>query len=205
MLQRTLGASKEIIMKKIFTVVALALTTLTVSAQENSKFTVKAGVGLSSVVGSDSDTKKTFAYKVGVSYDWGLSGNFFIIPGVEFATKGFKSDAIDGNIRMSYLQIPIFAAYKFSISDNMKLAIKAGPYVSYGLFGSDIEWYDGGKTNVFDSDGGFARFDTGVIAGISLDFDKFMIGAEYSRGLKKLDSDYSNFNQAFGLVFGYKF
>ncbi len=192
-------------MKRIFAVVALALMILTVSAQEDSKITVKAGVGLSSVVGSDADTKTTFAYKVGASYDLGLSENFFIIPGVEFATKGFKSDAVDGNISMSYLQIPIFAAYKFPISDNMKLAIKAGPYVGYGLFGSDIEWYGGGKTNIFDSDGGCDRFDAGVIAGVSLDFDQFMIGAEYSRGLKKLDSDFSQFNQAFGVVFGYKF
>ncbi|MDE6011551.1 MAG: porin family protein, partial [Prevotella sp.] len=185
--------------------VALALTTLTLSAQEDSKITVKAGVGLSSVVGSDADTKTTFAYKIGASYDLGLSENFSIIPSIEFTTKGFKSDIIDGNISMSYLQIPIFAAYKVPISDNMKLAIKAGPYIGYGLFGSDIEWYSGGKTNVFDSDGGYDRLDVGAIAGISLDFDRYMIGLEYSRGLKKLDSDYSQFNQAFGVVFGYKF
>ncbi len=192
-------------MKKFFAVVALALTTLTMSAQEDSKFTVKAGVGLSSVVGSDADTKTTFAYKVGASYDLGVSENFFIIPGIEFVTKGFKSKVVDGSISMSYLQIPVFAAYKFPISDNMKLAIKAGPYIGYGLFGSDIKWYGGGKTNIFDSDGGYDRFDAGVIAGVSLDFNQFMIGAEYSRGLKKLDSGVSQFNQAFGIVFGYKF
>lgn len=192
-------------MKKFFAVVALALTTLTMSAQEDSKFTVKAGVGLSSVVGSDADTKTTFAYKVGASYDLGVSENFFIIPGIEFVTKGFKSKVVDGSISMSYLQIPVFAAYKFPISDNMKLAIKAGPYIGYGLFGSDIKWYGGGKTNIFDSDGGYDRFDAGVIAAVSLDFNQFMIGAEYSRGLKKLDSGVSQFNQAFGIVFGYKF
>lgn len=192
-------------MKKFFAVVALALMTLTVSAQEDSKITVKAGVGLSSVVGSDADTKTTVAYKVGISYDLGLSEKFSIIPGVELSTKGYKSDVVDGSISMAYLQVPVFAAYKFPISDNMKLAIKAGPYVSYGLYGSDIEWYDGGKSNVFDSDGGFKRFDAGVIAGVSLDFNQFVIGAEYSRGLTKMASDYSMFNQAFGVVLGYKF
>lgn len=187
--------------------VALALTTLTLSAQEDSKITVKAGIGLSSVVGSDANTTKTtFSYKIGASYDLGISENFSIIPGIEYAAKGFKSDIIDGNINMSYLQIPIFAAYKFPISDNMKLSIKAGPYIGYGISGSDIIWYNGGGTsNVFDSDNGYDRFDVGAIAGVSLDFDKFMIGFEYSRGLKKLDSDYSQFNQAYGLVFGYKF
>lgn len=192
-------------MKKFIAMVALALMTITVSAQEDSKITVKAGVGLSSVVGSDADTKTTFSYKVGVSYDLSLSENFSIIPGVEFATKGFKSDAVDGSISMSYLQVPVFAAYKFPLSDNMKLAIKAGPYVSYGIFGSDIEWSDGEKNNVFDSDGGLDRFDAGVIAGVSLDFNEFQIGVEYSRGLKKLTSDFSQFNQAYGVVFGYKF
>lgn len=185
--------------------VALALTTLTMSAQEDSKFTVKVGGGLSSVVGSDADTKTIFSYKVGASYDWGLSEHFSIMPGLEFATKGFKSDGIDGNISMSYLQIPIFAAYKFNISDGKKLVVKAGPYVSYGLFGSDIEWYDGSSTNIFDSDEGFDRFDAGIIAGVSFEFNQFVVGLEYSRGLKKLDSDYSEFNQAYGIVFGYKF
>lgn len=185
--------------------VALAFATLTMSAQEDSKWTVKAGVGMSSVVGSDADTKSVVSYKVGVSYDLGLSENFSVIPGLEFANKGFKSDVVDGNISMSYLQIPIHAAYKFPVSDNLKLTVKAGPYVAYGLFGSDIEWYGGGKTNVFDSDGGFNRFDAGVNAGVSVDFDSFTVGVEYSRGLTQLDSDLKQYNQAFGLVFGYKF
>ena len=188
-------------MKKVLLMVALALTTLTMSAQEDSKWTVKAGVGFSSVVGDDAETDNVFSYKVGLSYDFGISENFSIIPGAELATKGYKSDVVDGDISMSYLQIPIFAAYKF----NMKLAIKAGPYLSYGLFGSDIEWYDGGSTNVFDSDGGFERFDAGIIAGVSLNFNQFEVGVEYSRGLKKLDSDIKAYNQDFGVTFGYKF
>lgn len=192
-------------MKKLLAVVALALMTLTMSAQDDLKVTVKAGVGLSSLVGSDADTKTTVAYKVGVSYDLGLSENFLIIPGVEFSTKGFKSDAVDGRISMSYLQVPIFAAYKFSVESDVKLAIKAGPYVSYGLFGSDIQFVSGEKKNVFDSDWGYKRFDAGVIAGVQLECDEYVIGFEYSRGLTKLDSSVSQFNQAFGIVLGYKF
>lgn len=192
-------------MKKFFALVVLALTALTVNAQEDSKITVKAGVGMSSVVGSDTDADKSiFSYKVGASYDFGISNRFSIIPGLELVNKGFKEDGIDGNINMCYLQIPVFAAYKMPISDNMKLAIKAGPYFSYGLYGSDLEFYGGGSINVFDSEM-FDRFDIGAVAGVSLDFDQFMVGVEYSRGFKKLNSDVSAFNQAFGLVVGYKF
>lgn len=185
--------------------VALAFTTLTMSAQEDSKWAFKLGFGMSSVVGSDANTKLVFSYKAGISYDLGLSENFSIIPGLEFATKGFKSDIVDGNIRMSYLQIPIHAAYKFPISDNVKLSVKAGPYVAFGLFGSDIKWYSGGKTNVFDSDGGYHRFDAGINAGVSVDISSVSIGVEYSRGLTKLDSGVNQYNQAFGVVLGYKF
>lgn len=183
--------------------VVLAFATLTMNAQEESKWTVKAGVGLSSVVGSDTDTKSIVSYKIGVSYDFGVTEKFFVIPGLEYVNKGYKVDGVVGNINMSYLQIPIFAAYRFPISDNMKLSVKAGPYVSYGIFGSDIE-DDWSSINVFDSDM-FDRFDFGAIAGISLDFNQFMVGIEYSRGLKKLNSDYSAFNQGYGIVFGYKF
>lgn len=189
-------------MKKIIAMVVIALTTLTMSAQESSKFTIKAGAGLSSVVGSDTDAQSIFAYKIGASYDLALSENFCIIPGIEYVAKGWKTETITGNINVSYLQIPVFAAYKFPISDNMKLAIKAGPYVSYGLFGSDIDWVKGGTDNVFDM---FKRFDAGAIAGISLDFERFMVGFEYSRGFTKMHSDLKVYNQVFGVVLGYRF
>ncbi len=194
-------------MKKLFLVVTFALITLTMSAQENSKFMVKAGIGLSNLVGSQTHGDKArVAYKIGASYDFALSEKFSIIPGLEFSSHNFKEDGIDGTINMSYLQLPIFAAYKFPISESMKLAIKVGPYVSYGLFGSDIEFYNTRRTkkNVFDSDM-FDRFDVGGIAGLSLELEQFMVGFEFSRGFKKLNSNVKAFNQVYGLVIGYKF
>jgi hypothetical protein len=189
-------------MKKLFLMVAIAFTTLSMNAQEESKITVKAGVGMSSVVGDDVETDAVVSYKVGATYDFALSENFSIIPGLEFATKGWKEDAIDGNISVSYLQLPVLAAYKFNLSDNMKLVVKAGPYVAYGIFGSDIEWYGGGSSNVFDI---CERFDAGAVAGASIEFGKYSIGLEYSRGLTKVVSDVKSYNQAYGLTLGYKF
>ena len=184
-------------MKKVLMMVALALTTLTMSAQEESKFAVNAGVGFSGIAGSDADgCDNIISFKAGLSYDLGLSESFSVIPGVELVSKGYSEEAIDGDIRMTYLQIPVFAAFKLNISDDMKLAIKAGPSASYGLFGSDIEWDYGETTNVFDA---------GVIAGVSLEISDFVIGAEYSRGLTKLDSELKAYNQTYGLTFGYKF
>ena len=183
--------------------VALALTTLTMSAQEESKLSLNAGVGFAGLAGSDNGgCDNIISFKVGASYDVTLSESFSFIPGLELVSKGYKAEGIDGDIRMTYLQIPLFAAYKSNLSDNMNLIIKAGPYLSYGLLGSEIEWEWGETTNVFDA---YERFDAGVIAGVSLDFGQYVIGAEYSRGLTKLTSDLECFNQTYGLTFGYKF
>ncbi|MBO5677695.1 MAG: PorT family protein [Bacteroidaceae bacterium] len=188
-------------MKKLFTMVVVALTTLTMSAQDEAKFTFKAGVGLSSIVGSDADTKTKFAYKVGASYDVNLAESFSLIPGIEFVNKGFAQDDIDGDINMFYVQVPVMAAFKCNLSDNMKLTLKAGPYASYGVLGSDVQigYY---SYNAFDM---YEKFDAGIIAGFSLDINKFSVGAEYSRGLTKVLSGAKAYNQAYGIVVGYKF
>jgi hypothetical protein len=192
-------------MKKLLLLVMLALSTLTVSAQEDSKFTFEIGAGLSKVVGSDANTKMNFSYMIGATYDFALSENFYIVPGLELINKGFKSDVLDGAVNMYYIQVPILATYKFNIADNIKLAIKAGPYAAFGAFGNDIKFTNGKKINVFDSDGGYKRFDAGLKAGVAVEISQFSIGAEYSRGFLKLDSDYKQYTQVFGLVFGYKF
>jgi len=195
------------IMKKILFVVAMAFCTLTASAQDDSKFILNAGLGASSVVGADADTKLKFAYKAGVLYDLSITENFSVIPGLEFAVKGFDSDAYDGAVNLGYIQIPVFAAYKLPINNNMQLLVKAGPYLAYGVVGSEIEIDVIGsstklKYNAFDKDYGVKRFDAGVIAGVDLVFDDFTVGLEYSRGFAKMVSGVKQYNQAFGVVLG---
>lgn len=48
---------------------------------------------------------------------------------------------------LNYLQLPILASYRFTLTDNIKLHINAGPYVAVGLggkmkFEADGEKYD---------------------------------------------------------------
>lgn len=196
-------------MKKIFTMVVLALTTLSMSAQEDSKFTYKAGVGLSSLAGDDADgIDSKIAFKVGATYDFNINENFAIVPGVELVCKGYAMDGVDGDIHTYSLQVPVLATYKFAVSDNFKLAVKAGPYLSYGLFGSDLEIYDGYDTynvNCYDEEWGGERLDAGIVAGVSAEFGKWSVGLEYSRGLMKAIEDAKVYNQAYGITVGYKF
>lgn len=189
-------------MKKILIVAVLALSALSMSAQD-SKLMFKAGFGLSTLAGSDADGEKNaFAYKIGLTYDLSLSESFSILPGLELVNKGTKEDGVEGTINLLYAQVPVLAAYKINVGDEAKVVIKAGPYAAYGVVGSDIEYDYGDKVNAFDV---CERFSAGVLAGISYDFGQFSIGAEFSRGLTKAIKDVKAYNQAFGLTFGYKF
>lgn len=182
---------------------ALVCAVLSVNAQEDSKWSVKLGAGLSSLAGSDTENAEyAFSYKVGVGYEFGISESFAIEPALMLSNKSFKIGGVDGTINRYYAEVPILAAYKIALNDEMKLIINAGPYAAYGIFGSDIEWDGGEKTNVFDD---CDRFEAGIQAGVKVAFNVFEIGAEYMRAFTKATSDYKQYTQSFGLTFGYKF
>ena len=190
-------------MKKLLLVVALICIAFNVSAQDDSKITIKAGVGIGNVVGSEADGCETaLAYKIGAGYEFALSEKFAIEPSLMLSNKSFKIEGISGTIDRFFIEVPVLAAYKFALNDNLNLVINAGPYLAYGLYGSDILYYDGSKENVFDS---FERFEFGVEAGVKVAFDNIYIGADFSRALSKASDDYKQYSQCFGLTFGYKF
>ena len=191
-------------MKKLFLIVALAfVATVGAFAQENSKLNLKAGFGLSSLTGSDSDGSKTaISYKLGLGYDFSLSESFAIEPSLFLSNKAYKEEGIDGTVNRFYVELPILAAYKISLGDEMKLVVNAGPYIAYGLFGSDIEVYGNDAVKAFDV---FEKFDFGVQAGVKLAFNKYFVGVDYSRAFTKAISDAKVYNQGFNLNFGYSF
>ena len=200
-------------MKRLLTVVAFALASLTISAQDNYKFTIKAGVGLASVVGSDADTKVKIAAKAGVAYDLRLYKGLYLIPEIDFVLKGYNTSTVnystfDKVVHMAYFQAPVMAAYKFNLKDDKKIVVKAGPYFACGLFGSKAtvsNFFYSKEVDVFDSDYGCRRFDVGICTGAAFEQGHYTIGLEYSRGLHRLDPDFRQYNQAFGIVLGYRF
>ena len=176
---------------------------LNVSAQKDSKFTWRAGIGLSNLVGSENEGIKTaISFKLGVGYDFTVSESFSIEPAVLFNNKGFKIDGFSNYVTRYFLEVPVMAAYKMDLNDNCQLVINAGPYVAYGLFGSDVEWGDGGKTNVFDA---CNRFEAGVGAGVKVAFSRVAVGVDFNRSFTKAMDDVKAYSQVIGLTFGYKF
>ena len=203
-------------MRHFLTIAALAFAVLTASAQREPKLTIKAGVGLTSVVGADADTKVKVAAKIGAAYDVKLYKGLYVIPELDFALKGFNPDGVnyitfDKVVHMAYLQAPVMVAYKFRLKNNGNIVVKAGPYFACGLFGSKAEisgwgfyWGFNKTVDVFDEDYGFRRFDVGIATGLAYERDHFTIGIEYSRGLHRLAPEFRQYNQSFGITLGYR-
>lgn len=182
---------------------AFVCAVLNVSAQEDSKFTWKAGVGISNLAGSDNAGLKTaISFKLGVGYEYALSESFSIEPAVMLHNKGFKVDGFSNYVARYFLEVPVLAAYKVNLNNNCQLVLNAGPYVAYGLFGSDIEWGDGTKTSAFDA---FKRFEAGIGAGAKVLFGRMAVGVDFNRALTKAMDDVKVYSQVIGLTFGYKF
>lgn len=218
-------------MKTIYKFSAIALMSvlaLNVSAQGLPKFGVEAGVNLSNSSWDldPLDKKAKVGFQVGITADYAFTEEWHLQSGLSFTTKGAKVEGrvvedgsmFDGKITVnqSYLQLPIYAAYKLEVAPGTKIVFNAGPYLAYGVGGKtkvsgDVAILDqvatgSGKVDTFGSDGMLNRFDFGLGAGVGAEFGNIVATIRYELGLTNVgkdDLDYKNRNAA--LTLGYRF
>lgn len=213
-------------MKKIFKACLLAailLVGINVNAQDCPvTFGVKAGANLSNFGGDVNDTDAKFGFQAGVTVEYALSEGFFLQSGLEFTTKGAKSnmmvvqDGISTKVKSTfnpmYLQLPVHAAYKVNVAENIKIVFNAGPYIAYGV-GGKIKAetkVDNVKVsadeNIFSKDN-FKRFDVGLGGGVGAEFGKIGVNLGYDFGLANINQNNGGKvrNQNAYLTLGYKF
>ena len=165
-------------------------------------FGIRAGLNMASTqFDSQYDgASMTTSFHVGLALDARLSKMFYFSTGLFYSGKGYKYD--DGKVQESataqYIDIPLQASLRFSMSDAFALQLSAGPYVAIGM-GGNIKDDKAGKYDVPFSDH-FGSFDYGAQLGVSAIISRHItIGASYQLGL----SDYRNRN--IGLSVGYNF
>lgn len=207
-------------MKKLFSLVCVALFTITASAQIT--WNVKGGVGVATCIGDDAvDLSSHIVGKIGVGIEKPLTSNWSLMPSLEVAWKGaeFNSkeayESLNETLDMYYLQIPVVAAYRFNVSDHWNITLKTGPYLAYALYGQlkfdyeghgEYSYSESGNENPFSSDNGCSRFDVGWDFGIDFECRRFVFGAEYEIGFMSFGPDNSNIkNSAAYFTLGYKF
>lgn len=207
-------------MKKGLIFVLFALVSIVSYSQIS--WNVKAGMTMNNMTKLD-DTKMKLGYTVGVGADYAINDMWSVQSGLNITAKGWKSDFIGENedgddvkyttkFNPIYLELPILAAVKFDIADNMKLVVNAGPYLAFGLGGkasidapgdpslklfkkyaadaeeSDfIEWGD-------DDDNSkkamMKRFDLGLQYGVGLEFGHYLVNLSGQYGFVKTQDAY---------------
>lgn len=205
--------------------------------QQRFEFEIFVGVSLNNFVG---DNVKDTKMKIGGH--GGITGRYFIMNGLfgemslAFATKGYKhnSSSSSGQYWDDYgpnydselnttmttynLDVPISIGYAFSISDNTKLRIKAGPYLTYAFSGelkqtgynkyyedihsSETEHIN--KTIKLDDIKNYVKFGIGIQGGIGLEFGKITLSGTFQKGLTKLIKDAEIYEQNILISLGYK-
>lgn len=205
--------------------IAIALL-LGISANAQEKpltFGVKAGMNLSNFSG-DGDSDSKIGFNAGVTVDYALSSDLYLLSGLELTTKGAKAEYSESESGVSvkykatatpmYLQLPVHLGYKLTVTEGTKIVFHAGPYIAYGIGGKtktkasanalsiDINHED--KEDFF-GDEGAKRFDFGVGLGAGVEFGKIGVGLGYDFGLTKLYDEGNSKNMNAYLTVGYKF
>lgn len=193
-------------------------------AQENAaRFGVKTGINYSGTYGTENSSKSKVGLNIGITLDFRLSPELYLLTGLEYSVKGGKGNPYevtdnDGKKSMLtqsdkpiYLHIPLHLGYKFDISD-FKVIPHAGFYMAYGIGGkaeysykpldNRPAWVD--KIDFFGV--GVGKFDYGAGIGISTEYQKFVLNLGYDWGLRKFAKEYSD-GRTKNLYFtlGYKF
>ena len=210
-------------MKRIGLFLVTCLICMVASAQIT--WNVKAGAGLATARGDIENASGKLGWKIGVGLEKPLSSDWLIMPSFEFKQKGTQVSSYDdeySKVTFSYLQLPILAAYRIRLSDDINLTLKAGPYMAYALSGKEIFEYSYGNNNsgkeeydLFGTDGVGQRFDVGLLLGADVEYQRFVLGAEFEYGLLpaakyEYEDEYESvsfkaYNISFYITLGYKF
>lgn len=215
-------------MKKIILATSMAFFAIG-STNAQMSISPEVGVNLANIAGDNSDNNKMLlGIKGGVNFNFPISDNLYIAPGIFYNGKGTKVNneqtiltttvKTEGKSSLGYIEVPINVLYRYPIGDGA-LMINAGPYVAYGIAGKnkfDVTTTIGSNDPVtvtndnkvdFGSDAAQTNaFDYGINAGVGYELPMgLFIRAQYGYGLGNLSNvdGVKNSNTAIQLSLGY--
>jgi hypothetical protein len=198
--------------KTCLVAIALLIGVNTYAQDKPITFGVKAGVNLSNISGEGESGDAKIGFKAGVSLDYALSQDLYLMTGLNYSLQGSKIGEVDGKsvkLDLSYLQLPVHIGYKLNVAEGAKLVFHGGPYVGYAV---DGKWkYAGESLNAFGdiAKEGIAklkRFDAGLGIGAGVEFGQFGVDLGWDFGLTKINDGSGSIKNRNGyLTVGYKF
>lgn len=193
-------------MKKSLLLLSL-IGTMSIASAQTVKYGIKAGANFSSFTasasassgGGSASSDNAVGFHIGAVADIGL-GDFSIQPGVLFSTKGGAGSG--STVTFDYIEVPVNVLYNIKTPAG-KLFLGAGPYLAYGVAGSNGVTFGSGSNDIGNPDYGISflgghRFTSGIA-----------LSGGYDLGLANLNNDKSYGlsvkNKSFNLSVGYFF
>ncbi len=209
-------------MKKVLLFFALvAMSVVSVNAQDNLKWGVMAGMNVSKYTITGFDNR--IGFHAGVKAELGLSqeaSGAYMDFAALLTLKGAKIDGGSiASIKFNpyYLEVPVHVGYKYAVNDDFALFGSVGPYIAVGLFGKAKAKVDGNiadlgelgtnsaSENIFGDDG-LKRFDFGLGLKAGVEFSKkYQVAISYDFGLVEVAKDLGMKNRNLMLSLGYMF
>lgn len=131
-------------MKKLLASLLLALSFACVYAQSKTQssgagFGIRAGFNLQNINGRDFNDNKLEnklvpRFHAGLYAELPIADDFFVQPGVLFATKGTKFKGGNTVLNLSYIEVPVNLLFKPTLGGG-RLLLGFGPYVAYAVSG----------------------------------------------------------------------
>jgi hypothetical protein len=165
-----------------FIFIALSLVCIQTAAQE-SALGLKGGLNFSNLNGDDiSGTDGKFVYHVGGFARVGITDFVALQPEAIYSLKGADSD--QGDLRLSYIDVPILA--KLYLSDHLNL--HAGP--QFGILLNAESDFNGITTDVKEQ---YSTLDFAAAAGLEYELSMGLVfGARYHLSLSSIGEDYES-------------
>jgi opacity protein-like surface antigen len=191
-------------MKKLLMMMAMAILTMTATAQEDSEKTgfryggVLTGA-MSSYSGDFQGIKQdmTFCYGGGLVAEYHFTPNVFLGTGLEFGLRGTKMEYAGGstNVKSRNLIVPVNIGGRVNVSDKLAIYAQVGPYVSYAVKKPELQIIYSGTVKGEAFDWGF----DGKV-GVEI-FRIFRVFGGYELGMKKVFADSKNRSIIFGVAY----
>lgn len=212
----------------------LTIAAVTTQAQDDKasasgiSFGVRAGVSLQNINGRDVNDNKLQnklvpRFQGGVNVELPLAHEFFLQPGVMFASKGTEFKGSNNNLSLSYIEVPVNFLFKPVVGTG-KLLLGAGPYVGFGIAGKSEPENGNSSSVTFKNSITVAEAISGtpfyrkIDAGANLLFgyemmNNLSVQLNAQLGLAKINPDVEGLsnnktmyrNTGFGLSVGYRF
>lgn len=116
------------------------------------------------------------SYHMGVVVQSFLSHQFFIQSELLFSKQGKKDKnkktKVSKDVSLSYIQLPVYAAYKYNIGSGLNFIIGVGPYFAYCI---------SQEKDIYESH--YKKFDMGLSAMSGIQWDNLQIVVGYDLGL----------------------